>query len=190
MQAEAPPDASEPVGTTTIPPFTLPRERTPTGELEGPRLNTSELQSALRASAPADEPPVAESPAAEIIPDPMDETLVSSSSKDSEAPDSIEDAVAPSTIESTGPFHADEPFAEAEPPVEQQPAAEADLEITSSEPVVEEQESVEIPGIASEDQEPEFPRADTGTGDVPSWIDGITGITDPNILEDFDFAPE
>ena len=75
-------------------------------------------------------------------------------------------------------------------PSSSQPAAEADLEITSSEPVVEEQESVEIPGIASEDQEPEFPRAETGTGDVPSWIDGITGITDPNILEDFDFAPE
>ena len=86
-QAEAPPDASEPVGTTTIPPFTLPRERTPTGELEGPRLNTSELQNALRASAPTDKPetaespaaepnqelPAAEIPAAEIRPDPKDD---------------------------------------------------------------------------------------------------------------------
>lgn len=236
-QAEAPPDASEPVGTTTIPPFTLPRERTPTGELEGPRLNTSELQNALRASAPADEAaaetaikdstpqeaveqtaaaeaPVEEAlpqtpapelsqepPAAEIIPDPMDETLVSSSSKEPEAPeevpDSIEDTVEPpdgATEESTAPFHADEPFAEAEPPVEQQPATEAELDTPGSpaEPdsVVEEQASVEIPELAAEDQEPEFPRAQTGTEDVPSWIDGITGVTDPDILEDFDFEPE
>ena len=196
-QAEAPPDASEPVGTTTIPPFTLPRERTPTGELEGPRLNTSELQNALRASAPTDEPPAAESPAVEMIPDPMDETLVSSAAKKNEAPvevpESIEDAVVPpdgATEESSPPFHADEPFAEAESPADQEPAAEADLEITSSEPVVEEQASVEIPELAAEDQEPEFPRAQTGTEDVPSWIDGITGVTDPDILEDFDFEPE
>ena len=41
-------------GATAVPPFAIPRERTPTGELDGPRLNTSELQDALRASAPAD----------------------------------------------------------------------------------------------------------------------------------------
>jgi hypothetical protein len=234
LQAEALPETSEPVGTTTIPPFTLPRERTPTGELEGPRLNTSELQNALRASAPTDEtaaqadnqestlqeavepmaaaedlieevatqapaPEVSlEPPAAEIIPDPMDETLVSSSSKDPEAPveaaESIEDAVAPSTEENIAAFHVDEPVSEPESPVEQQPATEAELETPSSpaEPdsVVKEQESAKIPELAADDQEPEFPRAQTETEDVPSWIEGITGITDPNILEDFDFEPE
>jgi len=232
VQAEAPPETSEPVGTTTIPPFTLPRERTPTGELEGPRLNTSELQNALRASAPTDEPeveaheeltqqeaiepsaaadapveealpqtptpelsqepPAAEIPAAEMMPDPMDETLISSTAKEAEAPESIEEVVAPSSEESIPPSHADEPFSEAESPAEQLLAGEAEHEIQdiASESAVEEQESVEIPDIGSEDQEPDFPRAETGTGDVPSWIDGITGITDPDILEDFDFAPE
>jgi len=237
-QAEATHEAGEPVGTTTIPPFTLPRERTPTGELKGPRLNTSELQNALRASAPADETaaeaaiqdpspqeaieptapaelPVeeavpqapateanqeastAEIPAAEIVPDPMDETLVSSSSKEAEAPGSIEDTVAPpdgATEETIPPFHADEPFAEIESTAEQQPAADTELEIPSSptapDSLVEEQASVEIPDLSAEDQEPEFPRAETDTGDVPSWIDGITGITDPDILQDFDFEPE
>jgi len=194
--AQAPADVGEPVGTTTIPPFTVPRERTPTGELEGPRLNTSELQNALRASAPTDEPPAAEAPVAEIVPDPMDETLVSSTAKEIEAPvevpESIVDAVAASDDESIAPFHVDEPFSEAESPGEQQPAAEAEIPNSPAAPesVVEEQAPVEVPDFAAEEQEPVFPRAETGTGDVPSWIDGIEGITDPDILEDFDFEPE
>ena len=218
VQAEAPPEIQEPVGTTTIPPFTLPRERTPTRELSMPRMNTSELENALRASAltnedqvaadranedlapqasmpkPPQEPHPAEIPAAEMVPDPMDETLVSSSSKEPEAPESIEVAVAPPDGESIPSPNADEPFSEADSPAEQQHVSKAELETPSSpaEPdsVVEEQESVEIPDIGSDDQEPEFPRAETSTGDVPSWINGIAGITDPDILEDFDFVPE
>jgi hypothetical protein len=222
VHAEAPPESSEPVGTTTIPPFTLPRERTPTGELEGPRLNTSELQDALRASAPASESPataeppteasspqapapdvhpespVAAIPAAEAQPDPMDETLVSSSSKETETPAEVqgpsENAVAASDSPSEAAvpeFHVDEPFAEPELPGELQPAAEADpAPPTGSDPIAEDQPAVKVPDIAAEDQESDFPRAESGTGDVPSWVNGIEGNTDPDLLADFEFEPE
>ena len=265
-QAKAPPAAGEADATTTIPPFTLPRERTPTGELEGPRLNTSELQNALRASAPADEqpaavepqvaevtpqdsapegsqkPPIAESPAAEVPaaeapppPDPMDETLVSSSSKESEAAvevsdpaegaapiespggtaapqstdapvvdaastpevatgqsETVEGAAESSAEETAPPFHNDEPFAELEPTAASEPEASLDIPTspTSSAAAAEELPATNVPEFAAEDQESEFPRAESGTDDVPSWIDGITSITDPDLLADFEFEPE
>jgi DNA-binding response OmpR family regulator len=78
-------------GAIAAPPFTRPRERTATGELDGPRLNTSELQDALRAAAPPDiqqhaaEPPMENAIPQEIVAepqihpsDPTEETLVSS----------------------------------------------------------------------------------------------------------------
>jgi hypothetical protein len=57
-------------------------------------------------------------------------------------------------------LHTDEAFAETEPPGE----------------------------VKAE--ESDFPHAEPGTDDVPSWIDGIGGITDPDILADFEFEPE
>jgi DNA-binding response OmpR family regulator len=251
--AQAPPEAVDSDPTKTIPPFTLPRERTPTGELEGPRLNTSELQNALRASAPADEhpaaveppadvmepeipapeasqePPIAEVPAAEPPPsmDPMDETLISSSSKDSETPavgtdpsdgavliespdasvdpvadvvsvpeiapgsaEPVEDLVESSAEETVPPFHSDEPFAELEAPPAGEPEASLDIPTspTSSDAVLDEKPAMDLPEFEAE--ESDFPRAESGTDDVPTWIDGVTGITDPDLLADFEFEPE
>ena len=57
----------------------------------------------------------------------------------------------------------------------------------------------EAPAPPSEDSEvsgdpipepPSFPRAAAGTGDVPSWIDGAVGSTDPDLLSDFKFEAE
>jgi len=123
----------------------------------------------------------------------MDETLVSSSPKEPEAPELIEEAVAPPTEKSIPPIKVDEPSAVAESSGEHQPAVKAKLEDSSSSTALDsaigKQASVEVSDFEAEDQEPAFPRAQTDSGDVPSWIDGISGITDPDILQDFDFEP-
>jgi DNA-binding response OmpR family regulator len=241
--AQVPPEAIDSDPTKTVPPFTLPRERTPTGELGEPRMNTSELQNALRASSPADEhpaaaepqveevapqdsapsqeppvaespaadasapeasqePPVAEVPAAEVGPDPMDETLVSSTAKETETPLELTEPPAEETIP---PFHTDEPPAETEPPGGIRPESEAGPENptapTSSDAVVEKQPAANVPEIELEEQPAtdmpqlesegqDFPRAESGTDDVPTWIDGVQGTTDPDLLADFEFEPE
>ena len=94
-------------GATAAPPFTRPRERTPTGELNEPRLNTSELQDALRAAAPPDiqqhaaEPPTENAIPQEIMAepqidpsDPTEETLVSSTAGGEESYEEPVDGVA------------------------------------------------------------------------------------------------
>ena len=268
-KVQAAPEVGAVDATATIPPFTLPRERTPTGELNEPRMNTSELQDMLAATAPGDEPaaadppvevlapkspapeatqepPPAEVPAAEIPapvqesaaaeipaaeapppPDPMNETLVSASSREAEATaeviappqdavpieapaevaipqaevpieppiqegatdpsEAADDAIENSVEETSPPFHVDEPSAELETSV-----PEAGLDIptspTSSAAAVEGPPAADTPELEVEDQDDSFPRAESGTGDVPSWINGIQGITDPDLLADFEFG--
>ncbi|MFV1857811.1 MAG: response regulator [Anaerolineales bacterium] len=128
---QTPAESSEAEGVTSTPPFAIPRERTPTGELDGPRLNTSELQDALRASAPggaqqaAAEPPrenstppenVADSVETQAsqtpIADPMAETLISGAKRELEGSEEI---AAPA--EKVAPAE-NLPAVETQPPVE------------------------------------------------------------------------
>jgi DNA-binding response OmpR family regulator len=64
------PPAEDPLPTEvkSVPPFTIPRERVPTGELDEPRLSTGELAEALRGAGaePADETPT-QAPESETV---------------------------------------------------------------------------------------------------------------------------
>lgn len=267
---EAPGQATEDPAVTSVPPFTIPRERTPTGELEGPRLNTSELQDALRSAAPPDavvEPPVADvdqatdptgQPEAPATVDPAEETLVSSTAS---SPDAAADELSPiEQVEAMARAHsiteagdpstppetvdvpteqptetqaqpadsppADSPGQEGQPeevvPVDSEVAATPDLEIqvepAASVPPLKETDEPDFVASVEPDTQPtgvavppepeeaaaapwddaegstddsdSFPRAQDSSSDVPSWIDGIEGITDPDLLEDFEFEHE
>ncbi|GMR10373.1 MAG: hypothetical protein BMS9Abin28_1194 [Anaerolineae bacterium] len=179
---QAPTGAGE---VTSIPPFTIPRERTPTGELDGPRLNTSELQDALRASAPADaqqaavEPALENSAPPEIVaetqtpaPEPTAEEAVDAAPVEPPAPSPPLEVEAPSEPD-TRPTVAAAPTATDE--THAAPSDDPELSSTEGDPTPEPQA---------------FPRAEAGTSDVPSWIDGIEGITNPDILDGFEFEPE
>ncbi|MCH8340737.1 MAG: response regulator [Chloroflexi bacterium] len=299
---------------TLAPPFTIPRERTPTAELDGPRLNTSELQEALRAAAQPDAPQVAAEPPTENstpsgivaepierqapqtpIVDPAVETLISGSTRE---PETSQEVAAPAEkaapvepppareprppveavaspkdadpIKAATPESAEPPAPAAAPvgqaapavpvddapraapvqaplpaapvgapppagpiedaanaapvqaptsamPVEaapqpvpaEAPAPSPPPEVETSlepgtppaelpAPIPEDETPApawEEPGISSTDGDPTpepeaFPRMESGTGEVPSWIDGIGGITDPDLLSDFKFEPE
>ncbi|MFQ5922441.1 MAG: response regulator, partial [Anaerolineales bacterium] len=205
--AQAPTD---PEGMTTVPPFTLPRERTPTGELEGPRLNTSELQDALRATAPPEAQQAAAEPSIESpvppestaepqapIADPMAETLVSSAQELSQGSAIAAAPEETSIIEHTGAqIPAETPLEESGSKEAEGVAPAADVvapfdpdaqPMGAVDPTVMD-EAPAPPGEDSEtsdDTEPNsFPRAVAGSADVPSWIDGIEGITDPDLLQD------
>lgn len=273
---------------TLAPPFTIPRERTPTAELDGPRLNTSELQDALRAAAPPDiqqdaaEPPTANSAPSGIvakpverqapqtpIADPAVETLISGSTREPETSQEIAapaetvarvdpspalepqppvEAMAPpkdaDPVKAATPASSEPPAPAAAPMAQTAPAVPVD-DVTNAAPVqaplpaapveaapqpapaeapavsspppeiettlepgaqpadfvaptpVDEPPTPawEEPGISRTDGDPipepeAFPRMESGTGEVPSWIDGIGGTTDPDLLSDFDFEPE
>jgi len=262
--AQTPAGADE---VTLAPPFTIPRERTPTAELDGPRLNTSELQDALRAAAPPDEqqnaaePPAEKAVPQEIVaepaeaqsqqtptPDPMAETLVSSTNRGEESYEEPADgvaaveALAAAQHEESNPQVPEAPVdkaarevpvdswvdpgiaapgrskaqapgvkkaapaeeaapspADSSPPPESETRAEPDAQpaVAAASTAVDETPAPpqEDPERSSTEgnptSEPErFPRAATGTADVPSWIDGIVGSTDPDLLSDFEFEPE
>ncbi|MCH8875636.1 MAG: response regulator [Chloroflexi bacterium] len=299
---------------TLAPPFTIPRERTPTAELDGPRLNTSELQEALRAAAQPDAPQVAAEPPTENstpsgivaepierqapqtpIVDPAVETLISGSTPE---PETSQEVAAPAEkaapvepppareprppveavaspkdadpIKAATPESAEPPAPAAAPvgqaapavPVDDAPRAapvqaplpaapvgapppagpiedaanaapvqaptsampveaapqpvpaeapapspppEVETSLEPGTPPAELPASIpedetpapawEEPGISSTDGDPTpepetFPRMESGTGEVPSWIDGIGAITDPDLLSDFEFEPE
>jgi hypothetical protein len=242
---------------TLIPPFAIPRKRTPTGELDGPRLSTSELQDALRAAGPADaqqaaaEPPIETNVAEPQIPpsDPTEETLVSSTTRGEESyeepadgvaavealaaaqheesnaqvpealapPEALADEAAPEIpvvsiaqpedsgtaaparseaqapgIEEAAPVEASAPS----PPSEVETSLESGSQPTGAAAPAAMDEAHAPPSEDSEPsgdpipEPPSFPRAESSTGDVPSWIDGIAGSTDPDLLSDFEFEPE
>ncbi|MCH8338991.1 MAG: response regulator [Chloroflexi bacterium] len=313
-RVQAPVSAGDAEGVTSLPPFAIPRERTPTGELDGPRLNTSELQEALRAAAQPDAPQVAAEPPTENstpsgivaepierqapqtpIVDPAVETLISGSTRE---PETSQEVAAPAEkaapvepppareprppveavaspkdadpIKAATPESAEPPAPAAAPvgqaapavpvddapraapvqaplpaapvgapppagpiedaanaapvqaptsamPVEaapqpvpaEAPAPSPPPEVETSlepgtppaelpAPIPEDETPApawEEPGISGTDGDPTpepeaFPRMESGTGEVPSWIDGIGGITDPDLLSDFEFEPE
>ena len=267
VEEESPaPSAPAPVQTPTgasevtlVPPFTIPRERTPTGELDGPRLSTSELQDALRASAPPDvQQDAAEPPAENAVPqeivaepqippsDPIEETLVSSTTRREEPYEEFADGVAavealaaaqheesnpqvPKALvddaaledpidsiaqrEDSGaaaPAHseAQAPGLEVAAPVEAPDPPSPPQAESPSEPETQPAEAAaptaidetrapprEDPELSSLEGDPTpepaaFPRAAAGTEDVPSWIDGIKGNTDPDLLSGFEFESE
>ncbi|MFV2045280.1 MAG: response regulator [Anaerolineales bacterium] len=241
-QVQTPTGAGE---VTQAPPFTIARVRTPTGELDGPRLNTSELQDALRASAPGDTQPAAAEPAlGNSAPpgnvagaqtpavDPMAETMVSSAVREPEGSGGPTEKAA--QVETPAPLEAQAPAeaaaqldngspavpapSEAPAPAEAPAAHSAPVEATAASPPVEVEAALEPdtqpteaatptainetlappsnePELSSTEGDPTpepetFPRAEAGTDDVPSWIDGIEGITSPDLLDGFEFEPE
>ncbi|MFQ5922277.1 MAG: response regulator [Anaerolineales bacterium] len=158
---------------TSAPPFAIPRERTPTGELDGPRLNTSELQDALRAAAPDAQP--ADVPAQSEAPAPA------------EAP--VEEVTHTAPVEAPAPSPPSEVETSSEPDTQSTGAAAPTAIDETPAPA---REDPELPSTEGDPTpEPEaFPRVDADTADVPSWIDGIEGRTDPDLLSDFEFESE